>query len=300
VERKNRTVQEAARTMLNEAKLSEKFWRDSIYTAVHILNQAQIRANHEKTPYELWFGRPTFVKHFRVFGSKCYIKRDEYNLGKFDSRSNEGIFLGYSPNKNAYKCYKLRFHKIVESANVEIDDLNLRKIKSQYETNIDEWRRTSDDEEDGESQNEEDIEELQENKPQIGDEKDEEETPLPKEPSKRVQKNHLENHIIGDKYLGVETRRKLIFDSKQAMFSIIEPKNFAESSKSEDWIKSINGELDQIEKNDVWELVPRPEDKNVVGTKWILKNKVNENGQIIKNKAILVCIGYAQVEGIDF
>lgn len=72
--------------MLNEAKLPDKFWRDVIYTSFHILNRAQLRANHEKTPYELWFGRTTFVKHFRVFGSKCYIKRDEYNLGKFDSR----------------------------------------------------------------------------------------------------------------------------------------------------------------------------------------------------------------------
>jgi hypothetical protein len=84
------------------------------------------------------------------------------------------------------------------------------------------------------------------------------------------------------------------------MLSVIEPKNFAEANKSEDWIKAMNEELDQIEKNHTWELVPRPKDKNVVGTKWIFKNKLNENGQIIKNKAILVCKGYAQVEGIDF
>jgi hypothetical protein len=92
-----------------------------------------LRTNHEKTPYELWFGRLASVKHFRVFGSKCYIKRDEDNIGTFDSRSNEGIFMGYSPNKNSYKYYNLRLHKIVESENVKIDDLKLRKIKSQDE-----------------------------------------------------------------------------------------------------------------------------------------------------------------------
>ena len=85
--------------MLNEAKILDKFWRDAICTTFHILNQAQLRANHEKTHYELWFGRPTPVKHFKVFGSKCYIKRDEDNLGKFDSISNEGIFLRYSSKK---------------------------------------------------------------------------------------------------------------------------------------------------------------------------------------------------------
>jgi hypothetical protein len=70
----------------------------------------------------------------------------------------------------------------VESENVKIDDIQLRTIKSQDETKIDELRRTSDDEEDGESQNEEDIEEIQENEPQTDEDNDEEETPLPKEP----------------------------------------------------------------------------------------------------------------------
>ena len=62
----------------------------------------------------------------------------------------------------------------------------------------------------------------------------------------------------------------------------------------------MNEELDQIEKNKTWELVPKPQDKNVLGTKWVFKNKVNENGQVIRNKARLVCKGYAQVEGVYF
>jgi hypothetical protein len=126
----------------------------------------------------------------------------------------------------AYKCDNLILHKIVQSANVKIDDLKLRKNKSQGETKIDEWRRTNDNEEDGESKNEEDTEEIQDNEPQTDDEKDEEETPLPKAPSKRVQKNHPENQIIGDKYSGVETRRKPRFDSEWVMLLVIEPKNF--------------------------------------------------------------------------
>jgi hypothetical protein len=62
----------------------------------------------------------------------------------------------------------------------------------------------------------------------------------------------------------------------------------------------MNEELDKIEKNQTRELVPRPKDKNVIGTKWIFKNKLKENGQIIKNKARLVCKVYDQVERIDF
>ena len=59
-------------------------------------------------------------------------------------------------------------------------------------------------------------------------------------------------------------------------------------------------EMSQIKKNDTWELVPRPKDKNIIGTKWVFKNKMNEDGQIIRNKARLVCKGYSQIEGIDF
>jgi hypothetical protein len=58
--------------------------------------------------------------------------------------------------------------------------------------------------------------------------------------------------------------------------------------------------LDQIEKNDTWELVPKPKDKNVIDTNWVYMKKLNEDGQVTRNKTRLVCKGYAQVEGIDF
>jgi hypothetical protein len=88
-----KNVQEAARTMLNEAKLPDKFWRDAIYTIVDIVNREQLRFNHDKTPYELWFDRPTSIKHIRFFWRNFYIKRDDHNLGKFGLRSDEGIFI---------------------------------------------------------------------------------------------------------------------------------------------------------------------------------------------------------------
>src|ERR1700722_17448301 len=62
----------------------------------------------------------------------------------------------------------------------------------------------------------------------------------------------------------------------------------------------MDEELEKIEKNNTWELVPKPKDKNVIGTKWVFKNKLNENGEVIRNKARLVCKGYSQQEGIDF
>ena len=64
----------------------------------------------------------------------------------------------------------------------------------------------------------------------------------------------------------------------------------------ENWVNSMHEELNQFVRNDVWELVPRPKDVYVIGTKWIFKNKTNENGEIIRNKSRLVAQGYTQME----
>lgn len=62
----------------------------------------------------------------------------------------------------------------------------------------------------------------------------------------------------------------------------------------------MHEELDHIEKNETWNLVPRIKDKNVIGTKWFFKNKLNEDGEVIRNKARIMCKGYAQEEGLDY
>jgi hypothetical protein len=85
-----------------------------------------------------------------------------------------------------------------------------------------------------------------------------------------------------------------------ALLSTIEPQKFSKESQDDHWVKAMNEELYEIEKNKTWDLVPRQNDKNIIGTKWVYINKLNEDGQIVRNKARLVCKGYAQVEGVEF
>jgi hypothetical protein len=113
VERKNKTVQEMARTMIMDSKLTDIFWTQAVHTIVHIQNRVMLINNTDKTPYEIWKGRPANVKHFRVFGSKCYIKREDGKMGKFDSRVDKGILVGYSSTRKAYKCYNQILNKFV-------------------------------------------------------------------------------------------------------------------------------------------------------------------------------------------
>ncbi|GJS11820.1 retrovirus-related pol polyprotein from transposon TNT 1-94 [Tanacetum coccineum] len=122
VERKNRTLQEMSRTMLNEQSLPQKFWCNAVDTSTYILNRILIRAILGKTPYEILRGRKPTLDYFRVFGSKCFILNTKDYLTKFDPKSYEGVFLGYSQNSKAYIILNKHTRKIEESLNVTFDE----------------------------------------------------------------------------------------------------------------------------------------------------------------------------------
>ncbi|GJY06791.1 retrovirus-related pol polyprotein from transposon TNT 1-94 [Tanacetum coccineum] len=101
VERKNRTLQEMSRTILNKQSLPQKFWCNTVDTSTYILNQILIRTILGKTPYEILRGRKPTLDYFRVFGSKCFILNTKDYLTKFDPKSYEGVFLGAAPVSDA-------------------------------------------------------------------------------------------------------------------------------------------------------------------------------------------------------
>jgi hypothetical protein len=93
-----------------------------VNTACHIINRVYLRPETNKTPSEIWRGKKPTVKYFITFGRKCCILRDRENLGKFDPKSDEGIFLGYSTNSHAYRVFNKRTETVMETINVVIDD----------------------------------------------------------------------------------------------------------------------------------------------------------------------------------
>jgi hypothetical protein len=111
----------------------------------------------------------------------------------------------------------------------------------------------------------------------------------------------LEN-IVGSVRKGVSTRRQLSnFSSHHAFVSCVEHKKVYEALENPDWLNAMHEKLNNFERNKVWTLVERPKDcRNVIGTKWIFKNKQDANSIVIRNKARLVAQGFSQVEDIDF
>ncbi|GKB04322.1 retrovirus-related pol polyprotein from transposon TNT 1-94 [Tanacetum coccineum] len=117
-------------------------------------------------------------------------------------------------------------------------------------------------------------------------------------------KDHPLDQVIGDPSKPVMTRQRLHTDFEVSIYALtvstIEPKNIKEAMKDHSWIKSMQDELNQFERLQVWELVPRPEGKNVIALKWLWKNKCDAENIVVRNKTRLVAKGYKQEEGIDF
>ncbi|GKC12172.1 putative ribonuclease H-like domain-containing protein, partial [Tanacetum coccineum] len=95
-ERKNRTLIEAARTMLVDSKLPTTFWAKAVNTACYVLNRVLVIKPHNKTPYELIRGRPPLIDFMKPFGCPVTILNTKDHLGKFDGKADEGYFVGYS------------------------------------------------------------------------------------------------------------------------------------------------------------------------------------------------------------
>ncbi|CAL2227895.1 unnamed protein product [Prunus armeniaca] len=221
----------------------------------------------KQTPYEIWKGKKPNVSYFRVFGSTCYILRDRKHLAKFDSKCDKGIFLAYSTSSRAYKVYNCRTITIIESINVNIDDF---AASTEMALNEDGF------------------------------------FPLPLEQESPgldlvVDLSTPSSSSSISSVQGVRTRKEIAQEISHVCYvSKEEHKNVKEALHHGEWFLAMQVELNQFVRNDVWYLVPRPVNTNVIGTKWIFKNKTDEQGNVVRNKDRLVAQGYSQMEGIDF
>ncbi|GJX31611.1 putative ribonuclease H-like domain-containing protein [Tanacetum coccineum] len=116
--RRNRTLIEAARTMLADSKLPTTFWAEAVNTACYVQNRVLVVKPHNKTPYELFRGRTPALSFMRPFGCHVTILNTLDYLGKFDGKSDEGFFVGYSLNSKAFRVYNIRTRKVEENLHI--------------------------------------------------------------------------------------------------------------------------------------------------------------------------------------
>ncbi|GJZ04713.1 retrovirus-related pol polyprotein from transposon TNT 1-94 [Tanacetum coccineum] len=130
VERRNRTLVEAARTMLSASKLPLFFWAEAIATACYTQNRSIIIPTHEKTAYHIINDRKPSIKHLHIFGCTCYLTRDGENLDKMKEKGDSCILVGYSTQSKGYRVYNKRTRLIVESIHLRFDEIKEMSMTS--------------------------------------------------------------------------------------------------------------------------------------------------------------------------
>ncbi|KAJ9547221.1 hypothetical protein OSB04_019764 [Centaurea solstitialis] len=350
-ERRNRTLIEAARSTLSEANLATQFWAEAVNTACYTQNRSLIVKRFRRTPYELFRNRKPSIEHLHIFGCVCYILNNKDNLGKFDSKSDDGIFLGYSSISKTYRVFNKRRQAIEETIHVKFDESGPTFPHPHDNSEINQWADSffqvpdipiadpsPQDLPDGFEENPTPpshipipplinatpITQVTSELDQPTNSEDFSQTtvsePAPtnllpdpsvseastsgqvyQPPALRWTKDHPIDQVLGNPSSGVKTRCQSGNVCLYVNFiSENEPKEIDDALHDPAWVSAMQEELAEFIRNNVWLLVPRPRKRTIIGSKWIFRNKLDEIGTIIRNKARLVAQGYRQKEGIDY
>ncbi|CAK1597413.1 unnamed protein product [Parnassius mnemosyne] len=319
-ERKNRTLIEMARCMMRQVGCPPSFWAEAVNTANYIRNRCPTRAINGEIPFTIWKGNKPTVIYMQVFGSKVYYKEKGKQRGKFDSVSEVGIFMGYDTQSKAYRIHNPRNKKIILSRNVKF--LNKTAFRHEYEDILNKKQGVEQDKIISDlNEPVENIEQMTkplENSNNEDDERSRTITRSPRERKATVSWERLIKPSKGDqrrsRLVRVITKPTTPFDegdhiyedteSEEIQFAgiaTIEPMTWNEAEKTDDvneWRKALKNEFLAQIKNDTWEIVPRPHDRKVIGSRFVFSTK-NYNKQR-QMKVRLVAKGCSQRPGEDF
>ncbi|GJX17360.1 retrovirus-related pol polyprotein from transposon TNT 1-94 [Tanacetum coccineum] len=313
VERRNRTLIEAARTMLICAKALLFLWAKAVATACYSQNRSIVRLRHGKTPYELLHDKPPELSFFHVFGALYYLTNDSENLGKLQPKADIDfdeltamasehsslgpalhemtpaiISLGLMPNPPPSTPVDHPTLKVIASLAEVVAPEPAASTSSPSSTTVDQdapslsYSQTTPKTHSPVIPNdvEEDNHDVEVahmgNDPYFG-------IPIPET------KDHPFENIISELDRPVSTRLQLheqaLFCYYDAFLTAIEPKTYKDALTQSYWIEAMQEELNEFECLRVWELLPRPYKVMVITLKWIYKVKLDELRGILKNKA---------------
>ncbi|GJS70310.1 putative ribonuclease H-like domain-containing protein [Tanacetum coccineum] len=394
-ERKNRTLIEAARTMLADSFLPNTFWAEAVSTACYVLNRVLVTKPHNKTPYELLTGKIPIISYIRPFGCHMTILNSIDHLGKFAGKSDEGFLVSSKNQANLHAGQQEANQNAGTEETIDVGDSDKEDDSTQDCFVLPIWPSysstntpavTTDDKRAGPREEEQvfmdDLERLKKQEKEAYEEAEvlrkKFETLVIKEgvakpsstnifstvstPARASSTNPLntasipvstaspyegltladpthseeddseipplediyQNSTDGDPNSAVQTRSKVNTsfgahafvsyvqkqkrtnhkDFHHCLFACFlsqqEPKKISEALEDESWVDAMQEELLQFEIQKVWVLVDLPFGKKAIGTKWVYRNKKDERGVVVRNKARLVAQGHRQEEGIDY
>ena len=304
-ERFNRTIIEAAKSMLFHAKLPQHYWAEAMNTAVYLHNRSPIAILKDITPYELWFKQKPDVSNLRIFGCIAYAHIPEDKHHKLDNKALKTIFVGYPEGTKGYKLLDVQSKRFLRSRNVRFHEDKFHNFEESKQSKKDIVFHESHEADLDNDKSTDDI--IEEDNNGVTLEHIERPIKIPQPVGATFEERFMEEV----RNLGPKRQHKVPerFNSNSCSLSesfkeeVDEPVTVSEALSSKhavQWQDAINSEYNSLMKNDTWELVPPSKDKKVIGSKWVLKVKRNENGNVDKFKARLVAQGYSQTYGIDY
>ncbi|KAJ9546865.1 hypothetical protein OSB04_019408 [Centaurea solstitialis] len=262
--------------MLIDARLPIQFWAEAVNTACYTQNMSLVVKRFKKKAYELFRGRKPNIEYCHIFGCNCYIKNNRDALGKFDVKADDGFLVGYSTISKAYRVFNKQRQTIEETIHVKFDESNPFSSSSFSDNNdVEQWANSYFQEDIPSTSGSSKGAPLVADLPQLDSVAEESSSTVAAEPLQvvpqpsalRWTRDHPIDQVLGDPSTGVSAMQE---------------------------------ELVEFERNLFWILVHRPSRKAIIGLKWIFRNKLDEYGIVIRNKARLVAQGYRQEEGIDY
>lgn len=282
-ERMNRTLTEMARTLVTSAKLEKSFWGEAILTSTYLTNRLPTKALANKTPYEKWHNRKPKISHLKVFGSTAYV-HVKVHKAKFDEKSFKAILVGY--DQNGYKLFDVENNKFVIARDVVFDESNFessRPLNKPIEIPAEIIKPDS------------------ESAKLIGS-KHKSLSDISSEAGPSGSKLRRSQRILNLPAKNYEQMNDPNYYLSLTYDESI-PNNYSEifnRHDSDKWSKAVNTELESLSKNQTWSLVERPDNVNIVSSKWVFTIKNNELGQPARYKARLVARGFTQKYQQDY
>lgn len=323
-ERKNRTLVEMARCMMRQAGVPPIFWAEAVNTACYIRNRCPTAALKGRLPFTVWTGKTPTMIYMQTFGTKVFVKI-KGNRGKFDSRSEEGIFVGYDRQSKAYRVHLPRSKQTIASRDVKF--MGESAFRHEYKEILDADDSPCDEIEVESSKPEEDNEDEEQRQIDVvrrgrkrGSTVSWEELVQPMKrgrgrprlirsgsrgrPRKQYASTTVETGEEEDSDEENDEEEEPAVTEDEVFTANIathDPLTWQEALETEDsnaWKIAMEDEyLAQI-KNCTWEIVPRPKRRKVIGSRFVFTTK--STGDKMKKKVRLVAKGCSQRPGEDF
>lgn len=337
-ERENRTLVEAARTVMNSGSFEQRLWAELVNAVAYVLNRTGPSRTENKAPYELWHGKKPKISHLRILGCTAYVHVPKQKRRKLSMKALKGRLIGYD-NDDGYRIW-CDNNNLIRSRDVIFDEKPLDRIQcddvispttknetpfNEYELKVSFNPERIEAHQDSTTSHQHEQSEL-DPVDQI-DAKEQQEESRPSEFTEEIpardemsrptsavwydadvdHSSDSEDETMTHTY---NLRDRSIIRPPQkfrdccALTDVeAEPTTFKEAMKSpnkDEWIKAMLKEISSLKENNTWSLQELPQDRKAIPCKWVFKIKKNPDGSIDKYKARLVAKGFKQRKGVDY